>query len=98
MTRRPEPTRVLTPIAIGEKKILDEEPVVEEDGQTALFGEPKEKPQGPLVNGQPPKAKAPTKEVKQADLFSEGKEEKEVKPKKEDDKGYTPGETVDLDL
>lgn len=76
----------------------DFEPVVEEDGQTALFGEPKEKPAGPLVNGQPPKAKSPTKEVKQADLFGEEKKEVEDKKDKGDDKAFGVGETIDLDI
>jgi topoisomerase-4 subunit A len=55
------------------------EPIVEDDGQTALFGESKEKQ--PLVSGQPPKAKAKPKEAKQADLF--GEEKKEVKHREE---------------
>ncbi|MFN7328721.1 MAG: hypothetical protein ACK5UP_04375, partial [Bacteroidota bacterium] len=76
----------------------DSEPVVEEDGQTALFGEPKEKPTGPLVNGQPPKAKGPTKEVKQADLFGEEKKEVDDKKDKGDDKAFGVGETIDLDI
>lgn len=76
------------------------EPIVEDDGQTALFGEEKEKP-GPLVNDQPPKAKARPKEAKQADLF--GEEEKEVKKEEErgDDKNgktFTPGDSIELDL
>lgn len=85
-----------------------DEPVVEEDGQTALFGQPEEKPKGPLVNGQPPKAKGPTQEVKQTDLFGSEKE-KEVKGKEtgsssakamenKDDKAFGVGETIDLDI
>lgn len=74
------------------------EPIVEDDGQTALFGEEKEKP-GPLVNGQPPKAKAKPKEAKQADLFGEEKKEvkKDVK-KGEEGKTFTPGDSIELDL
>jgi topoisomerase IV subunit A len=68
-----------------------EESIVEDDGQTALFGESKEKQNGPLVNGQPPKAKGKPKEAKQADLFGPVRTEKpggeskkeEVKSKKE---------------
>jgi len=59
----------------------EEEPdsVIEEDGQTALFGESKTG-KGPLVNGQPPKAKSPKpKEAEQANLFEE---KKEVRKKK----------------
>jgi topoisomerase-4 subunit A len=71
------------------------EPIVEDDGQTALFGEEKEKP-GPLVNGQPPKAKSKPKEAKQTDLFGE-----EKKVKKNEEKGgktFTPGDSIELDL
>jgi len=78
------------------------EPIVEDDGQTALFGEEKEK-SGPLVNGQPPKAKSKPKEAKQTDLF--GQEKKEVKKlEKENDveksggKTFTPGDEIELDL
>jgi topoisomerase-4 subunit A len=75
------------------------EPIVEDDGQTALFGESKEKQ--PLVSGQPPKAKAKPKEAKQADLF--GEEKKEVKKETErgenkDGKTFTPGDSIELDL
>ena len=48
------------------KKKIEPEQVIEEDGQAALFGEAKSKA-GPLVNGQPPKAKTPKpKEAKSA--------------------------------
>lgn len=70
------------------------EPIVEDDGQTALFGEEKEKP-GPLVNGQPPKAKSKPKEAKQTDLFEE---KKEVKREEESGKTFTPGDEIEFDL
>ncbi|MCW5912839.1 MAG: DNA gyrase/topoisomerase IV subunit A [Cyclobacteriaceae bacterium] len=79
-----------------------EEAIVEDDGQTALFGEEKEKP-GPLVKGQPPKAKSKPKEAKQASLFEEKKEvsktegEKTVDEKK-GGKTFTPGDSIELDL
>lgn len=88
------------------KKSANEErepdPVIEEDGQTALFGEEKSKV-GPLVNGQPPKAKAKPKEVKQASLFGEKKKVKEtpVIQKKTDRNGgkaFTAGDTIELEL
>ena len=79
----------------SEKTSEDSEPeiIIEDDGQAALFGEPKPKDQGPLDNSQPPKAKSPKQKEaeppyakasgdKQASLFGESKEE-EVKSKKE---------------
>ncbi|HRE68824.1 MAG TPA: DNA gyrase/topoisomerase IV subunit A [Cyclobacteriaceae bacterium] len=78
------------------EEIEGEEPIVEDDGQTALFGESKEK-QGPLVNGKPPKAKIKPKEAKQGGLFEEKKEVK----KKDEEKGgktFTPGDSIELDL
>lgn len=76
-----------------------------ESGQASLFGEPKQK-QGPLVNGQPPKAKAQKpKEPKQANLFESKKEE--VKGKKEvekpavkqpEQKLFTAGDSIELEL
>ncbi len=103
------------------KKKIEPEPVIEEDGQAALFGEAKPKA-GPLVNGQPPKAKAPQpKEPKQANLFGENQKKEEVKNKSEaegekevesgklkgegegegekpDEKLFTAGDTIDLEL
>lgn len=81
------------------------EPVIEEDGQTALFGETKTN-EGPLVNGKPPKAKGPKpKEAEQANLFEEKKEvrskKKEVeKPedKKDSGKTFTAGDSIEFDL
>lgn len=78
------------------------DPVIEEDGQTALFGEEKSKA-GPLINGQPPKAKAKPKEVKQTSLFGEKKKVKEnpVIQKKLDRNGgkaFTAGDTIELEL
>lgn len=77
----------------------EEELHIEEDGQASLFGEakPEQAKQGPLVNGQPPKAKAPRiKEAEQADLF--GEKEEEVASKKQDGKAFTPGDSIELDL
>jgi topoisomerase-4 subunit A len=81
------------------------EPIIEEDGQAALFGEAKpETPKpGPLVNGQPPKAKAPKpKEPEQASLFwespkKESKSEKEVKNEK-GGQVFEAGETIEFDI
>lgn len=83
------------------------EPVIEEDGQTALFGEDKTN-KGPLVNGKPPKAKGPKpKEAEQADLFEEKKEvsskKQEVRGKKSGDekesgKTFTAGDSIEFDL
>jgi topoisomerase IV subunit A len=89
----------------------DSEPeiIIEEDGQAALFGEPKEKDQGPLINGKPPKAKGPKpKEAEQASLFGESKE-KEVRSKekkaeeteeenKPENKTFTSGDSIEFDL
>lgn len=83
----------------------EEEPIVEDDGQTALFGKEKEKP-GPLVNGKPPKTKSKPKEAKQASLFGPvrtkkpgGEEKKEVKQREaESGKTFTPGDSIELDL
>ena len=75
------------------------EPIVEDDGQTALFGESKEKQ--PLVSGQPPKGKAKPKEAKQADLFGEEKKEVNKETERGDDnygKTFTPGDSIELDL
>ncbi|HCW06848.1 MAG TPA: hypothetical protein DGG95_05730, partial [Cytophagales bacterium] len=87
----------------SKKKIY--QPEIEEGEQASLFGEePKEQV---LVNGQPAKAKpAKPKEAEQADLFGEEKEEvKSGNLKAESDgnensdqKGFSPGETIDLDL
>ncbi|MBX2894172.1 MAG: DNA gyrase/topoisomerase IV subunit A [Cyclobacteriaceae bacterium] len=79
----------------SDERESEEEPIVEDDGQTALFGEEKEKP-GPLVNGQPPKAKSKPKEAKQANLFED--EKKEVKREAEGGKTFTPGDSIELDL
>lgn len=60
------------------KKKIEPEPVIEEDGQASLFGEAKPKA-GPLVNGQPPKAKPQKpKEPTQANLFGENQKKEEV--------------------
>jgi topoisomerase-4 subunit A len=86
------------------------EAVIEEDGQTALFGEAKQNI-GPNVNSQSPKAKATKpKEAnppyakasgdKQADLFGESKKEevKKREAEKKGDKTFTAGDSIELDL
>ncbi len=63
------------------KKKIEPEPVIEEDGQASLFGEAKPKA-GPLVNGQPPKAKPQKpKEPTQANLFGESQKKEKVSEK-----------------
>lgn len=79
------------------EEVDEEEPIVEDDGQTALFGESKEKQSGPLVNGQPPKAKVKPKEAKQGGLFEEKKEVEKMNEEKEG-KTFTPGDSIELDL
>jgi topoisomerase-4 subunit A len=79
------------------------EPVIEEDGQTALFGETKTS-EGPLVNGKPPKAKGPKpKEAEQASLFEEKKEvgskkKEESEDEKKSGKTFTAGDSIEFDL
>lgn len=78
-----------------------------EGRQAALFGEakppyanaPGDKPKaGPLVNGQPPKAKAPKpKEAKQADLFGESQKKEKVK-NEEEPKAFGVGDEIEFDL
>ncbi|MBS1681797.1 MAG: DNA gyrase/topoisomerase IV subunit A [Bacteroidetes bacterium] len=75
------------------------QPETEEGEQTHLFGEsPKEQV---LVNGQPPKTKTKKPgQAEQTDLFEE-KGKTKLKEKKEEqkvDKGFSPGETIDLDI
>jgi len=84
-----------------------------EEGEQASLFEAKQEPQNqnqPLVNGQPPKPKsAKPKEAEQANLFGE-KEKSEIvvskKPKveskeskvKKEDEGFSPGQTIELEL
>ncbi len=92
----------------SKKKIY--QPEIEEGEQASLFGEePKEQV---LVNGQPAKAKAAKpKEAEQTSLFgekskssSEEKGEEEMKGEKseakseKEEKGFSPGETIEFDL
>ncbi len=88
------------------KKKIEPEPVIEEDGQASLFGEAKPKA-GPLVNGQPPKAKAQKpKEPKQANLFGSVQTEKpggesqkkEEVSKEEEPKAFGVGDEIEFDL
>jgi topoisomerase IV subunit A len=97
------------------KKKWETDPEEAEPGEQAnLFGEPKQEQtsQGPLVNGQPPKAKAPKpKEAEQANLFGEARQKEkneevtdESANKKSgdklnrDDKAFGIGETIEFDL
>lgn len=95
----------------SEKTSDESEPeiIIEDDGQAALFSEPKQKDQGSLVNSQPPKAKGPKqKEAEQASLFGESKEEEVSSKKKEEEnndevkkpetKTFTPGDSIEFDL
>lgn len=86
----------------------EEDITIEEDGQTALFGEEKSS-KGPLVNGQPPKAKGPRpKEAEQGDLFGEIQKEEEVirddnelkkvDSEEESKKTFTAGDSIEFDL
>lgn len=76
-------------------------PETEEGAQANLFGE--EPQEQVLVNGQPPKAKTPKpRQAEQAGLFEE--KEKEVKRKKTETneknkpKGFSAGDSVELDV
>jgi len=88
------------------KSDSEEESIIEDDGQTALFGESKEKQIGPLVNGKPPQAKAKPKEVKQADLFAPvrtekpgGESQKKEKVKNDEEpKAFGVGDEIEFDL
>src|SRR4051812_16642166 len=87
-----------------------EEP--EEGEQASLFEAAAEQQNQnqPLVNGQPPKPKAPkAKEPEQANLFGEKEksepflakttEDKKEKPKvKKEDEGFSAGQTIELEL
>lgn len=91
----------------SKKKIS--QPESEEGEQGSLFGEaPQEQV---LVNGQPPKSKGPRPKAEQADLFAEKSEdsaeeesesssgeEDEEKKINNDGKGFSAGETIELDL
>lgn len=81
------------------KSAYEEEPVVDEDGQTTLFGEGRpEKQSGPLVNGKPPKPKAGKREEgEQADLFGQGTK-KEVGGNEKPPQTFSAGDSIELDL
>jgi topoisomerase-4 subunit A len=91
------------PDSRAKKKSGSEEPIIEEDGQTALF-ETEKKVNGPLVSGQPTNGKRPKpKAVRQASLFETEKKEvnkrtKGKKPVKGNQKTFTPGDSVELEL
>lgn len=81
------------------KPAYEEGPVVDEDGQTTLFGEGRpEKQSGPLVNGKPPKPKAGKREEgEQADLFGQGTK-KEVGGNEKPPQTFSAGDSIELDL
>lgn len=81
------------------KSAHEETPHIEEDGQTALFGEGRlEKQSGPLVNGKPPQPKARKRgEGGQADLFGQGAK-KEVGGGEKPPQTFTAGDSIELDL
>jgi hypothetical protein len=86
----------------SKKKIW--EPEAEEGEQANLFGESPEETSSKderqvLVNGQPPKAKAEKpKEAKQSSLFGEKEKSDEEEKVDKDEKGFTSGQTIELDL
>jgi topoisomerase-4 subunit A len=75
-----------------------EEP--EEGEQASLFEESQSQANQsqPLVNGQPPKPKEKKPTAEQANLFEENQNQKKEVKKDDDEKGYTPGQTVELDF
>ena len=82
----------------SKKKIWESE--TEEGDQASLFGEEtkESKDEQVLVNGQPPKTKTEKpKEAKQSSLFGEKEKSDEEKVDK-DEEGFTPGQTIELDL
>jgi topoisomerase IV subunit A len=72
----------------------------EEGEQASLFEESQSQANQnqPLVNGQPPKPKEKKPTAEQANLFEEDQSQKEEVKKDDDEKGYTPGQTVELDF
>ncbi len=92
------------------KKKFEADPTIEDDGQASLFGAPEPEQQGgTLINGKPPVPKSQRKqEQKQANLFGEKEKEvrsNEVQPDEkpgnssnEGEIGFSPGQTIDLDL
>ncbi|MFO0507585.1 MAG: hypothetical protein ACK5YS_01810, partial [bacterium] len=75
-----------------------EEP--EEGEQASLFEESQSQANQsqPLVNGQPPKPKEKKPTAEQANLFDENQSQKKEVKKDDDEMGYTPVQTVELDL
>ncbi len=75
-----------------------EEP--EEGEQASLFEESQSQASQsqPLVNGQPPKPKEKKPTAEQANLFEENQSQKKEVKKDDDEMGYTPGQTVELDF
>ncbi len=72
----------------------------EEGEQASLFEESQSQANQsqPLVNGQPPKPKEKKPTAEQANLFEENQSQKKEVKKDDDEKGYTPGQTVELDF
>jgi topoisomerase-4 subunit A len=80
----------------SKKKIW--EPEAEEGDQANLFEAEQPKEQI-LVSGQPPKAKTEKpKEAKQSSLFGEKEKSDEEKKVDKDEEGFSPGQTIELDL
>ena len=73
-----------------------------EEGEQANLFEESPPPSQPLVNGQPQQPKEKRQKAEQANLFEEqanlSEEKKEVRKNDDDEKGYAPGETVELDF
>lgn len=72
----------------------------EEGEQASLFEESQSQANQsqPLVNGQPPKPKEKKPTAEQANLFEENQSQKKEVKKDDDEMGYTPGQTVELDF
>jgi topoisomerase IV subunit A len=80
-----------------------------EGSQASLFGERQEPPGQPLVNGQPPKSKSRKPKAEQANLFGEkeksepsltkaSEDKQEERPKVKREEGFSPGQTIELEL
>jgi topoisomerase-4 subunit A len=84
----------------SKKKIW--QPEAEEGDQASLFGEETSDKEQVLVNGKPAKAKTEKpQEAKQSSLFEEKAEKEKVKnddKSSDEDKGFSAGQTIDLEL
>ncbi len=87
------------------KKKWETDPIIEEDGQASLFGEPESKKNsGPTVNGKEPKPLPKKPKEEQASLFGEN-QKKEVENKASDSKKgdkdgpvFEAGQTIEFEL